>query len=120
VVSQQDDYLRRFEDRLTELATADYVLTLFVSGASDLSVRAIGNVRALCEEHLSGRYNLEVVDIHRDAARVRSNDVVAAPTLIREMPLPKRMLVGDLSDTSRMLSVLDIKTAATTPSEESA
>lgn len=117
MAEEQDAYIRRFEERLAELASAHYVLTLFVTGASDLSVRAISNVRALCEEHLAGRYNLEVVDIHRDAARVRSNDVVAAPTLIREMPLPKRMLVGDLSDTSRVLSVLDIRSPATSAGE---
>ena len=87
-----------------------YVLTLFVTGASELSVRAIRDVRRLCEEHLVGRYSLEVVDVHRDPALMTSYDVVAAPALIRVAPLPKRMLVGDLSDTSRVLAALDIGT----------
>jgi circadian clock protein KaiB len=86
------------------------VLTLFVTGASEMSVRAIGNVRAMCEEHLRGRYQLTVVDVHRDVALLSSYDVVAAPTLIKESPLPKRMLVGDLSDTARVVAALDIST----------
>ncbi len=108
-----DDTLRRFERRLTEQQTAPYTLTLFVTGASDLSMRAISNVRALCEAYLSGRYHLEVVDVHRDPALMSSYDVVAAPALIKEAPLPKRMLVGDLSDTTRVLAALDIRVPGT-------
>ena len=100
--------LRRFEARTETDATAKYVLTLFVTGASDMSARAIRNVRAICDEHLAGRYQLEVVDVHRDASQRSAHDVVAAPTLIKESPLPKRMLVGDLSDTPRVLAALDI------------
>ncbi len=85
-----------------------YVLTLFVTGASGLSGRAIASVRALCDEHLAGRCTLEVVDVHRDASMMSAHDVVAAPTLIKEQPLPKRMLVGDLSDTARVLAALEI------------
>ena len=105
---EPDDILRRFEKGLSEHATAQFVLTLFVTGASDLSVRAINNVRSLCEEHLAGRYVLEVVDVHRDGDLMAAHDVVAAPTLIKSAPLPKRMLVGDLSDTTRVLAALDI------------
>jgi circadian clock protein KaiB len=111
--SEYESSLQRFEDRVVERATAPYVLTLFVTGASDMSMRAIGNVRAICENHLAGRYHLEVVDVHRDAALMSSYDVVAAPTLIKEAPLPKRMLVGDLSDTVRVLAALDIGTGQT-------
>jgi circadian clock protein KaiB len=107
--AQDDGILGRFEARLSESLAADYVLILFVTGASDLSGRAIGNIRALCEQHLSGRYSLEVVDVHRDPALMSSYDVVAAPALIKVEPLPKRMLVGDLSDTARVLAALDIR-----------
>jgi circadian clock protein KaiB len=110
-----DDALRRFEARLQEQATAPYVLRLFVTGASEMSGRAINNVRALCEQHLKGRYTLEVVDVHRDASLMSEYDVVAAPTLIKELPLPKRMLVGDLSDTVRVLAVLGISASASVP-----
>jgi circadian clock protein KaiB len=101
--------LRRFEERLADLGSADYVLTLFVTGASDMSVQAISNIRALCDTHLAGRYYLEVVDVRRDAALTSSRNVLAAPTLIREAPLPQRRLVGDLSDTTRVLAVLEIR-----------
>jgi circadian clock protein KaiB len=105
---QGDGALARFESRLAEAESAHYALTLFVTGASDLSGRAIRNISALCEEHLAGRYNLEVVDVHRDPALMSSYDLVAAPALIKEAPLPKRMLVGDLSDTARVLAALDL------------
>ena len=105
----EDSILERFEARLSGAAGQPYVLTLFVTGASELSGRAIRNIKRLCEEHLSGRYTLEVVDVHRDPAMMSSYDVVAAPALIKEAPLPKRMLVGDLSDTQRVLAALDIR-----------
>lgn len=108
MTTASEESTRRFEARLAEQAAAAYVLTLFVTGASEMSARAIANVRTLCEEHLVGRYTLDVVDVHRDASLMTVHDVVAAPTLIKESPLPKRMLVGDLSDSARVLVALDI------------
>jgi circadian clock protein KaiB len=87
---------------------ARYELTLFVSGASDLSARAIGNARELCDTHLAGRYELAVVDVHEDAAAALNSDVIAAPTLVRNWPLPVRKLVGDLSRTDKVLIALDL------------
>jgi circadian clock protein KaiB len=107
-VTEAQDALARFEAGLAEQRESLYVLTLFVTGASDMSGKAIANVQALCEKHLQGRYTLEVVDVHRDPSLMSVHDVVAAPTLIKEMPLPKRMLVGDLSDTARVLAALDV------------
>jgi circadian clock protein KaiB len=113
MTGEHEATLRRFEDRLAELDSAQYVLTLFVAGASDLSMKAINNVRSLCERHLAGRYQLEVVDVHREVVRVAYHEIVATPTLIREAPLPKRTLVGDLSDSPRVLAVLGIGIRAT-------
>jgi circadian clock protein KaiB len=110
---EHDATLQRFEDSLADLDPGDYVLTLFVTGASDKAARAIHSVRTLCEQHLSGHYQLEVVDIHRDTALMMAHDVLASPTLIKEAPLPRRRLVGDLSDTSRVLAALDIAETAT-------
>lgn len=107
--------VRRFEARLAASQKEEYVLTLFVTGASEMSGRAIANVRNLCEAHLRGRYTLEVVDVHRDPSLMSVHDVVAAPTLIKERPLPKRMLVGDLSETTRVLAALDIEVPAAPP-----
>jgi len=88
-----------------------YELTLFVSGASELSARAIANARTLCDGHLDGRYQLNVVDVHEDPAAAVDSDVVAAPTLVKHRPLPVRKLVGDLSDTHRVLLALDLPRA---------
>jgi circadian clock protein KaiB len=119
-MAEPESILERFEGRLKQSKTSHYTLTLFVTGASDLSSRAIINIRALCEQHLDGRYTLVVVDVHKDPQLMSSYDLVAAPALIKEAPLPKRMLVGDLSDTARVLAALDIvdrSSLATVPHE---
>jgi circadian clock protein KaiB len=92
-----------------------YELTLFVSGASDLSARAIANAKKLCDTHLVGRYELSVVDVHEDAAAALNSDVIAAPTLVRNSPLPVRKLVGDLSKTDKVLVALDLADARDDP-----
>jgi diguanylate cyclase (GGDEF)-like protein/PAS domain S-box-containing protein len=88
-----------FEEFLHELNAPDetYDLTLYVSGASDLSARAIADARQLCDTHLAGRYHLGVIDVNEDPAGVRAGGVLATPTLVRNQPLPVRELVGDLS-----------------------
>jgi len=108
-----DTTLEDFERALVDLATAKYELTLFVTGASALSARAVADVRSLCDTYLPGRYHLEVVDVHRNPSLVTSRGVLASPTLIKELPLPKRVLVGDLSNTNRVLVALDIDQAPT-------
>jgi circadian clock protein KaiB len=88
-----------------------YELTLFVSGASALSARAIANARQLGDVHLQGRYCLAVVDVHDDPAAVVWNEVLVAPTLIRNRPLPVRRVVGDLSRTDEVLLALRLPVA---------
>ena len=110
--------LQDFEAALLELGNARYELTLFVNGASMPSARAVADIRALCDAHLHDRYELRVIDVHRDPELVSRRGVLAAPTLIKDLPLPKRVLVGDLSDTSRVLLALDIEPAAdSTPNQ---
>jgi circadian clock protein KaiB len=82
------------------------ILTLFVSGASDLSARAIDSVRQLCDLHLSGRWRLNVIDIHDDPDAALGQRIHAVPTLVRSRPLPVRRVVGDLSQADRVLAVL--------------
>jgi circadian clock protein KaiB len=101
--------LQRFEQALAELEDPHYQLTLFVAGASDLSFRAIVNVRALCEAYLPGRYELDVIDLFQHPELVAASRVLAAPTLIKEQPLPRRVLVGDMSNPQRFLVGLDIR-----------
>jgi circadian clock protein KaiB len=85
-----------------------YSLALYVSGATVRSLRAIANVKALCEEHLKGRYDLEVVDIYRRPDLLSRDQIVAVPTLIKRLPVPLRFLVGDLSRTDQVLQGLDL------------
>jgi len=88
---------------------AVYQLSLFVSGATPRSTRAIDNLRKVCEEELKGRYILEIIDIYSNPESVRDNQVVAAPTLIRQLPLPVRRIIGDLADKERVLKGLDLQ-----------
>ena len=100
--------LQRLEAALAELTEARYDLTLFVSGASSSSARAIRNARAICETHLEGHYELTIVDVNQNPELTRGRRVLATPTLLRSHPPPKRMLVGDLSDRERVLLALDV------------
>jgi circadian clock protein KaiB len=85
-----------------------YVLRLFVAGASINSVRAIANTKAICEEHLSGRYDLEIIDVHQDEAIAEENQIIALPMLVRIEPAPVRRLIGDMSDTRKVLRGLGL------------
>lgn len=104
-----DSALERMEAALAELEVANYELTLFVSGASTSSAKAISNARALCEAHLAGRYVLTIVDVNQFPELARGRRVLATPTLIKGHPAPERMLVGDLSDRDRVLLALDVR-----------
>jgi circadian clock protein KaiB len=85
-----------------------YVLRLFVAGTTPNSLRAIQNIRLICEEQLPGRHELEVIDIYQNAGQLATGQVVVAPTLVRQSPLPVRRLVGDLSNRNRVLEGLDV------------
>lgn len=85
-----------------------YVLRLYVTGMTPRAGRAIENVRAICDEHLEGRYELEVIDVYQQPALARDEQIVAAPTLIKQFPLPLRRLIGDMSNRDRVLAALDI------------
>ena len=88
---------------------ARYLLRLYVTGTTGKSVRAIQNVRRICEEHLQGLYDLEVVDIYKNLPLARGDQIIAAPTLIKRLPEPLRRLIGDMSDEQRVLVGLDIR-----------
>jgi circadian clock protein KaiB len=84
-------------------------LRLYVCGSSPRSAKAISNVRAMCEEHLAGRYDLEVIDLYQRPEMAIKEQVVAAPTLVKELPPPIRKMVGDMSDEGRVLFSLNIE-----------
>jgi circadian clock protein KaiB len=85
-----------------------YVLRLFVTGMTPRSTDAIARIKAICEEHLNGQYELEVVDIYQQPDVAKGEQIVATPTLIKKLPAPLRRLVGDLSDKQRVLLGLNI------------
>ena len=93
-------------------AAERYILRLFVTGMTTRSVKAIKNLQAICGEYLEGRFDLEVVDIYQQPALTQGEQIVAAPTLIKKLPLPQRRLVGDMSDRERVLRGLDLVSAS--------
>lgn len=99
-----------FEDALksTALRRAKYILRLYVSGSSARSLKAVYNLKKLCEEHLPDDYDLEVIDIYKDPKAARDEQIIAAPTLVKKLPTPLRRFVGDLSNTGKILKGLDI------------
>ena len=92
----------------SQTAVDRYVLRLFVSGMTPRSTRAVQNVRAICEKHLQGRYDLEVIDIYQQPTLARGEQIIAAPTLVKKSPAPLRYIIGDLSSTERVLRGLDL------------
>ena len=90
-------------------AAARYVLRLYVTGMTARSRRAVENVRRICEEHLSGQYDLEVIDIYHQPTLAKGEQIIAAPTLIKKLPLPLRRIIGDMSSTERVLLGLDLR-----------
>ena len=104
--------LEQFRRAITELGTQEYELTLFVSGASQSSAKAILNIREICDAHLSGRHRLEIIDLNQEPGLAAPHHVLATPTLIKDHPLPPRMLVGDMSDHVKILLALDVHDAA--------
>ena len=91
---------------------AHYVLRLYVTGTTGASARALVNIRKICDEHLAGRYELEVVDILQRPTLAKGEQILAAPTLIKQLPLPLRRFIGDMSRTERILLGLDLREAA--------
>ena len=87
-----------------------YVLRLYVAGQSRKSMQAIRNLKNLIKEHLHDSYDLEVIDIYQQPIFAKDGQIVAAPTLVKELPLPLRKFIGDLSNTERLLAGLDLET----------
>ena len=98
-------------DNYSEDTVADtYVLRLYITGASPNSIRAVENIKAVCEEYLPGKYELQVIDIHQQPQLAAGEDVIAVPLMVKLSPYPKRRLIGDMSDTQRVLKGLGLTT----------
>ncbi|HEV2392127.1 MAG TPA: circadian clock KaiB family protein [Verrucomicrobiae bacterium] len=84
-------------------------LRLYVAGQTPKSITAFSNLKKLCEEHLSGKYRIEIVDLIQDPTLARGDQILALPTLVRKLPQPVRKIIGDLSNTERVLVGLDLR-----------
>src|ERR1700756_2758296 len=86
-----------------------FVLRLYVAGQTPKCMRAFSNLKRICEEYLTNRYQIEMIDLMQDPALARNDQILAVPTLVRRMPEPVRKIIGDLSNTERVLAGLDVR-----------
>lgn len=102
------DTTEEFEEALRSEREGKYVLRLYVTGITPNSLRAIENIKAICKDHLEGRFELEIIDIYKRPDLAKKAQIIAAPTLIKDLPLPLRRFIGDLSDIEKILAGLDL------------
>lgn len=91
-----------------EKEDVNYVLQLFITGATPNSIRAVENIKQICEDHLKGRYSLEIIDVYQQPVIAQQEQLIALPLLIKRHPLPERRMIGDLSDTTKVLKGLGL------------
>jgi circadian clock protein KaiB len=103
------DESKEFEKKIKASPDKKYVLRLYIAGVTPKSTRALMNVKKICEEHLKGRYELEVIDIYQQPILAKGEQIIAAPTLLKKLPLPLRKFIGDMSDTKKILVGLDLR-----------
>ena len=101
---------KQLEKEIREIKPKKYIFHLYVAGLSPRSQKAIENIQKICNEYLKGRYELAIQDIYQNPIFARNGQILAAPTLIKELPLPLRRFVGDMSNTERLLVGLDLRT----------
>ena len=90
-----------------ETPGAEFELRLYVTGMTPRSLRAIENVRSVCQQHLEGRYDLKVIDLYQQPALASGDQIFASPTLVKRLPAPLRRIIGDMSSRERLLAALD-------------
>ncbi len=98
--------------RPPKAASGRYLLRLYVAGLMPKSTLAIANIKKICDEHLLGRYELEVIDLYQQPQLAQGDQIVAVPTLIKKLPPPLRRIIGDMSNTERVLVGLDLRKKA--------
>ncbi len=96
-------------DKATHKKEEKWELRLYVAGQTPKSVTAFSNLKKLCEDHLEGKYSIEVIDLLKNPQLARGDQIVAIPTLVRKLPVPVRKIIGDLSNTVRVLVGLDLR-----------
>jgi circadian clock protein KaiB len=101
--------LKEFEKLVADLAQPNYVFRLYVSGNTPRSSGAIANLRRICDQYLPGHYELEVIDVYQQPAATKVAQIIAVPTLIKELPFPPQRFVGDMSNTERIVIGLNLR-----------
>ncbi len=104
-----DETIRRFERALAAEEKQHYELRLYVTGTTPRSMRAIANIKEICEQHLKGRYHLQVIDVYQQPTLASGEQILAAPTLVKRLPKPLRRIIGDMSNKDRLLLGLDLR-----------
>ena len=94
---------------VSALGREKYILRLYITGTTRRSILAITNLKKICEEYLEGQYELEVIDLYKKPSLAKGDQIIAAPTLIKKLPLPFRRIIGDMSNKEKVLLGLDIK-----------
>ncbi|MBD2654707.1 thiol-disulfide isomerase [Synechocystis sp. FACHB-383] len=97
-----------FEQFVAESEEQYYVLRLYIAGNKFQSLKALQNIEKICEEYLHGRHEIEVIDVYQQTEEVVKHNIIVVPTLVKERPLPTRKIIGNLSDTQKVLMGLDI------------
>ncbi len=103
------DSAAEFERGLKETGEEEFVLRLYVTGMTAKSKLAIQSLKKICKDHLKGRYDLEVIDIYRQPALAKGDQIIATPTLIKKLPVPIRKFIGDMTDREKLLLGLDLR-----------
>ena len=104
-----EDTISNLEKMAGEKGKEKYILKLYVTGMTPRSMKAVMNIKEICEEHLKGRYELEIIDIFQQPVLAKGEQIIAAPTLIKKLPMPIRKFIGDMSDTEKILIGLDLR-----------
>jgi len=98
-----------FDLTIAKLDKEKYILRLYITGSTSRSNLAITNLKKICEEYIEGRYELEVIDLYQHPSLAKGDQIIAAPTLIKKLPLPFRRIIGDMSNKEKVLLGLDLK-----------
>jgi circadian clock protein KaiB len=98
-----------YDMSISESGKEKYILRLYITGTTSRSVLALTNLKKICEEYLEGRYELEVIDLYKMPSLSKDEQIIAAPTLIKKLPLPFRRIIGDMSNVEKVLMGLDLK-----------
>ena len=98
-----------FDQAVSKRHKEKYILRLYITGTTSRSILAISNLKNICREYLEGRYELEVIDLFQHPGLAKNEQIIAAPTLIKKLPLPFRRIIGDMSNKEKVLLGLDLK-----------